>query len=72
MRGISRRTSEAATRASRFGVGNIMRMPGRLRIAWQDDATLKLETDAGTQTRLLHFGGTPPAGGERTVARLFR
>jgi len=50
-----------------FGVGNIMRMPGRLHITWQDDSTLKLEFDAGTQTRLLHFDATqPPAGGERT------
>ena len=28
---------------------------GRLRISWQDDQTLKLEFDAGTQTRLLNF-----------------
>ena len=33
----------------------IMREPGRLRIAWQDDNTLKIETDAGMQTRLLRF-----------------
>jgi hypothetical protein len=44
-----------------FGIGNIMRMPGRLHTTWQDDDTLKLEFDAGTQTRLLHFTGTPPA-----------
>jgi hypothetical protein len=44
-----------------FGIGNIMRMPGRLHITWQDDKTLKLEFDAGTQTRLLHVGGTKPA-----------
>ncbi len=42
-----------------FGVGNIMRMPGRLRITWQDDLTLKIEFDAGTQTRLLHFSEAP-------------
>jgi hypothetical protein len=24
-------------------------------ITWQDDYTLKIETDAGTQTRLLRF-----------------
>ena len=36
-----------------------MRVPGRFHITWQDDTTLKLETDAGTQTRLLHLGGTP-------------
>ena len=49
-----------------FGVGSIMRMPGRLHITWQDDNTLKLDLDAGTQTRLLHFGGKAPADGERT------
>jgi hypothetical protein len=42
-----------------YGVGGIMRMPTRLRISWQDDNTLKIETDAGQQTRLLHF---PPVG----------
>ena len=34
----------------------IMREPGRLQITWQDDNTLKIETDAGMQTRLLRFG----------------
>jgi hypothetical protein len=43
-----------------YGVGGIMRMPGRLRISWQDDNTLKIETDAGEQTRLLRFAA--PAG----------
>ena len=43
----------------------IMREPGRLQISWQDDSTLKIETDAGMQTRLLRFTGpnaAPPAG----------
>src|SRR5258708_31784976 len=35
-----------------YGAGNIMRTPGRLHISWQDDTTLKIETDAGQQTRL--------------------
>ena len=39
-----------------YGAGGIMRLPGRLRISWQDDTTLKVETDTGTQTRLLRFG----------------
>jgi hypothetical protein len=39
-----------------FGAAGIMRMPTRLRISWLDDNTLRVETDAGTQTRLLHFG----------------
>jgi hypothetical protein len=40
-----------------------MRMPGRVHITWQDDNTLKLETDQGQQTRLFRFappGGPPP------------
>ena len=42
-----------------YGVGNIMRMPGRMHITWQDDNTMKAEFDAGTQTRLLRFGAKP-------------
>ena len=42
-----------------YGAGAIMRLPGRLRVTWQDDATLKVETDTGTQTRVLHFGDAP-------------
>jgi hypothetical protein len=42
-----------------YGAANIMRTPGRLKISWDNDTTLKIETDAGTQTRLLHFTGTP-------------
>lgn len=48
---------EAAGEACRaYGAGNIMRMPGRLRISWENDTTLRIDTDAGTQTRLLRFG----------------
>jgi hypothetical protein len=39
-----------------YGAAAIMRVPGRLRISWEDDSTLKIETDSGRQTRLLHFG----------------
>jgi len=39
-----------------YGAGAIMRVPTRLHITWQDDKTLKVETDAGVQTRLFHFG----------------
>jgi hypothetical protein len=44
-----------------YGVGGLMRIPGRLRISWQDDNTLKIETDAGQQTRLLRFAAAPGA-----------
>lgn len=55
---------EAAGDACRsYGAPTIMRVPGRLHITWVDDNTLKIDTDAGTQTRLLHFGGgAAPAG----------
>jgi len=42
-----------------YGIGNIIRMPGRMHISWQDDTALKVEFDAGTQTRLLRFGPKP-------------
>ena len=42
-----------------YGAGGIMRLPGRLHITWQDDTTLKVEADTGTQTRLFHFGAVP-------------
>jgi hypothetical protein len=45
-----------------FGAAGLMRVPGRLRIGWQDDNTLRVDTDAGMQTRVLHFGATPPRG----------
>ena len=48
-RGIRRRTKPPATRASRTARRNIMRVPGRLHISWQDDTTLKIETDAGSR-----------------------
>lgn len=38
-----------------YGAAAIMRMPTRLRISWENDNTLSIETDAGEQTRLLHF-----------------
>ncbi len=45
-----------------FGAANIMRVPGRLRIAWQDDFTLRIDADAGTQTRVFHFRSQPDPG----------
>ena len=44
-----------------YGAAAIMRMPTRLRIGWEDDRTLRIDTDAGRQTRLLHFDAVPPA-----------
>src|SRR5581483_7258 len=33
---------------------------------WENDTTLRIDTDAGTQTRLLHFGPAPAQPGEAT------
>lgn len=53
----------AGEQCKSYGAPAIMRVPGRIHIDWQDDMTLKIETDAGTQTRLFHFGpGQPPSG----------
>jgi hypothetical protein len=48
-----------------YGAGAIMRVPTRLHITWAGDNTLKIDTDAGTQTRLFHFDASP-APAERT------
>src|ERR1700733_8882061 len=48
-----------------YGAAAIMRVPGRAHITWQDENTLKIETDAGTQTRLLHFGDAQPPAGDQ-------
>jgi hypothetical protein len=56
------RDEAAGEQCRAYGAANIMRLPGRLRVSWQDDTTMKIETDAGTQTRLLRFGAGAPSG----------
>src|SRR5437899_2378255 len=50
----------AGNQCKSYGAAAIMYVPGRLHIYWQDDNTLRIDTDSGTQTRLLHFGGSAP------------
>jgi hypothetical protein len=50
-----------------YGAPGLMRLPGRLHITWQDDTTMKMESDAGQQTRLLHFGDWKSPRGEPTM-----
>lgn len=40
-----------------YGAAGLMRIPERLHISWASDNTLKMEIDAGMQTRLFHFDG---------------
>jgi len=49
---------KAGNQCKSYGAGGIMNVPGRLRISWQDANTLRIDTDAGTQTRRLQFSTT--------------
>jgi hypothetical protein len=49
-----------------FGIGGLTRQPGRLHITWEDDDTLRVDFDAGTQTRLLEFGAAAVPDAEKT------
>ena len=40
---------------SKLQAAALLRMPARVRISWEDDRTLKLETDNGQQTRRFSF-----------------
>ncbi len=53
----------AGNQCKAYGAPFIMRIPGRVHITWQDDNTLKIEKDSGTQTRLFHFGPTATGPG---------
>jgi hypothetical protein len=52
----------AGEQCKSYGAPALMMVPGRIHITWQDDTTLKVDTDAGTQTRLLRF--SPPGSGQ--------
>jgi len=49
-----------------YGAAAIMRVPARFHITWQDDNTLRVDSDSGMQTRLFHFNSPPAPPGERT------
>lgn len=57
------RDTRAGEQCKAYGAAAIMRVPARLHIAWDDDSTLRVDIDAGTQTRLFRFGrAAAPAG----------
>jgi hypothetical protein len=53
------RDEAAGEQCRAYGVGGVMRLPGRLHVVWQDDRTLTIETDAGSQVRTLRFDSAP-------------
>jgi hypothetical protein len=58
----------AGEQCKSYGAPALMSVPGRLHITWQDDTTLKVDTDAGTQTRLLRFA-LPQGQGAPSLSR---
>jgi hypothetical protein len=46
----------AGEQCKAYGAPGLIRLPGRLRIQWENDTALRLDADAGTQTRALSFG----------------
>jgi len=52
----------AGNQCRSYGAAAIMNLPERLHVTWQDDRTLRMEIDAGTQTRLFHFGDWKTSG----------
>lgn len=50
-----------------YGAPALLRVPGRLHITWQDDQTLRMDADAGKQTRVFHFGDWKAPAGPRTI-----
>ena len=50
-----------------YGAAGSLRVPTRLNVTWADDNTLKIDMDAGTQTRLLHFNAPAAPSGEKTL-----
>jgi hypothetical protein len=52
------RDEAAGEQCKSYGAPALMSVPGRLHIAWQDDSTLRVDTDAGMQTRMFRFRGS--------------
>ncbi len=60
-----RDTAEGA-QCKAYGAVGLMQRPGRLHVSWKDENTLQIDADAGTQTRVLHFGQAAQETGEPT------
>jgi len=60
------RDTAAGEQCRSYGAPGLMRAPTRLRITWQDERTLRVESDYGMQVRTLAFG--PPAAQRRPAS----
>jgi hypothetical protein len=61
------RDEKAGELCKAYGAPTITRLPTRLNVTWENDTTLKVDTDTGTQTRRFHFAPAVPAAGEPSL-----
>jgi len=63
-----KRDEAAGEQCRSYGAPAVMRVPGRIHVTWETDTTLRIDTEAGTQTRLLRFGSDTGPTGVRPVS----
>jgi len=56
-------TPDQAGRCELYGAGAVMRAPGRVHISWENDTTLRIDTEAGNQTRHIPLAPSSAAAG---------
>jgi len=66
-----KRDEESGEACRAYAAPAIMRVPGRLHITWDNDSTLRIDTEAGQQTRLIRFAtsGGESAADSRTAVK---
>ena len=57
----------AGDQCKAYGAAGLMRMPTRLHVTWENDQTLKVETDAGEQVRRLVFDSAAPPPAQKSL-----
>jgi hypothetical protein len=58
----------AGEQCKSYGAPAIMRVPGRVHITWENDNTMRVDTDAGTQTRMFKFAAPGGAAASSAAA----
>jgi len=56
------RDTAAGEACRAYGAAAIMRVPGRIRVSWENDTTLRVDTESGMQTRLFRFASSAVEG----------
>src|SRR5436853_7443360 len=54
----------AGNQCKAYGAAAIMRVPGNLHMTWENDNTLRIDTDAGLQTRQFRYAALQAPAGE--------